>query len=1154
MPPQNDGVAKAIRDADLKLLDNGRMSVRRLLPFRNRCNWGRDFQEGYRCFRFHRNIRTASYNEKSGVADDDWGMEAVHFTLYMRNCKCFDERTQQIAVAARFSIDELDSDPSRVASQIESLLCGDGVTDYFQLKRLLVQMFDLSFFVQKVAGLVNAGYEDCRLNALQWQHCLNIQADGSTKGKEKKEAYQVYVTVVDPDPNEDTIKTFMAPVPLQRPSTQTRGGDHTVKKATYDASRPKVRGLLRLVHHLGGSRLMEVFMGDAVASGPAPTLVLDSDQEECEVRAHFALGMVMRAVPRLGLHHRLANHVNKEKQLLKVREALREFTGGALAKESLRGAFISARDECAVLARAFSLVVDAIENETGKATADALEEATSLTSMVRTRWFNLCYVAAWLEKNCSVTIHILRHMLGKPQIRQRVVAAEAAMLVEAGHDANANEDIEIDDLFPLAPVDVDDGPLPGPRPLLDAEQQVDLPEEQVVAVDPHGDGPAIQPVAANREETGGRKKTQALLTALEEVDMDVVRHYLRISRRPWMFHQLHLKITYGLQADDATTEPTERLMEQFPELTCDAGHHSFLFDVAKELPHILASFIAEAFEFVWGQEQFTRVLKFACTVSRHWFWEKYDPSFGLWVSIYHRGNVSGSSIKKADFLNLRPLTKFGSQMLEYLKNNAEDDGLQAVQSVIISGATSDSEGESHWKWVSLARGVVRLLAGKFRLSHQRLSWRDRLQLFQRIPRFFGSSMEKPIPSPIVRGYMQTGSTRQELLEIIRSEHVKQPTRLEQFKNLEDLHKSEKMSSRALEIEKQTLNHVADEAICSHAETYGLPGLETAIWTKLRSKRNRRDFRILQRAADLVCRRLGLYTRLTSDAKPIVLMDNYFDGRVVLVIDLKKGMYSGMKMKIGLEADVYILDMDGTSICYGFASHCWVLEDYQWAFPNGRIEISTDANWLTFHSCLLECVNSIAYADLLPIIKLYLDFSLNFDEGLPEKVLRDLLARILEHDDRNRAAAEVEKVLRSNVSSVASIGPALKKLKANSGRAVGVANAPAGDDSDNEQRVFLGRVSNVCEWHMTCSSCRKLIARVMKTERRQNLCGAALYVKYEKHVPLEPGDKKAPCRCWIRDKQATHLIEEYGWRTTAEDIHKRTCPAASLTVKEVKKRS
>ena len=113
--------------------------------------------------------------------------------------------------------------------------------------------------------------------------------------------------------------------------------------------------------------------------------MLDSDQEENEVRSGVAVSFVILSVVRLGLHHRLSNMCNKEIALTTLKAALREFCGGFWAKASLHGAFEYWRGIAEEEARTNDTRSQDIERETkGKSVAEGLAEGPTLSHQMLT--------------------------------------------------------------------------------------------------------------------------------------------------------------------------------------------------------------------------------------------------------------------------------------------------------------------------------------------------------------------------------------------------------------------------------------------------------------------------------------------------------------------------------------------------------------------------------------------------------------------------------------------------------------------------------------------------------------------------------------------------------------------------------------------------
>ncbi|CAD7939738.1 unnamed protein product, partial [Amoebophrya sp. A25] len=150
------------------------------------------------------------------------------------------------------SKDDLEARPQQVAQSFEDRFFGKGsgdLTDHFKKKYLLQGLLHLVYFLGRLFGWIQFEVEGHEVEDYEWQGVICLQSDGSCKGKEKKTASMVYVLVY--DRADLGYRTFMHPLPLQRPAVGVQGGQK------YAAAGTKIEEMVLRLNYLTGDSIWQ---------------------------------------------------------------------------------------------------------------------------------------------------------------------------------------------------------------------------------------------------------------------------------------------------------------------------------------------------------------------------------------------------------------------------------------------------------------------------------------------------------------------------------------------------------------------------------------------------------------------------------------------------------------------------------------------------------------------------------------------------------------------------------------------------------------------------------------------------------------------------------------------------------------------------------
>eukprot|EP00392_Amoebophrya_sp_AT5.2_P006116 g6126.t1 len=1013
---------------------------------------------------------------------------------------------------------------------------------------------DLQFFIQKNATQrTSVGYsvEQEQHHKYKWSRVVDLQMDGSVKGKSKKVAHQVYMLCSD-------LKTQKLAQLLQPLALQTVKMKMGPSGPTHSAAADRLEEILKVLADL----LDGEFLVGMEASGPGEeekpvVLVIDTDQEASEQRAARSLAHCLRLVNRIGIHHRLSNSSSTSKMFKELKTVLRMFSGGRVSQKSLRGAFRAALESLRrrIEREGFEPAqTNQIQRETGLPIREAFRSVRDPISLVRCRWFGDFMVASWSATNAGRCLAVLDEM--------ERIALEESPNGQIELVLHPDEDLPYADQFlddDGKPMDIDDL-LPGPAPEVDDGDNVFLQElAEMEKQDRNGLGAPDDVELASEdqkfEKMSAENKVKLLRRRLLAVTEDARSHFLRLHKKPHHFHLLHLQLTHGKQADpDAFTEEAQNYMEEhFPDLVALRGKDitAVMKATSDILPHLLAEFILEAVSLCRTHLQTLESLQLIRCTARHFLWEKFDPSFNLWNSYFRRGSIPKSS--KSQLLKIHEKTgRLQTQLQKDFQHYLASDysGIktahEVISRVIVSGCASDSTGESVWRYLSDAEKKLRASEKQHTLSAKLHAHQERNTHYPKVPAFFPPFFQHR-GAPLDKFAELLAEPEKSGLDDIKEEYreISFSTKKQlkdYFGELEQVQSSKKPLPpsvvRNILMPAKRICMNADGPVAAAPQTYMLPAWEVAAALESGHGRTAQELRTVEVMGVSVD---GMTRHKDWLQKKGLLV--YFDvkkGKFLFAIDVGRAKSTALPLLVSADGRRGSVSRKGPLI-FGYAPDCMALQTYDDVdYSSGVPEFNLAGVWITFEESLIATVDSLPGPVLRDVLEYYLE--LPVEDHPVETAHRQLLKDVLQTQDLDVAQLKYTEWLHTAKASHGRLDENPEYVRRHR-ICTGLEGGGGGSG-----RTFLGYVRNTKYWKASCAHCQTHAASVHKFERRTgDRPGRHLGVQYKVVVP--EGVARHPSTMWPEAAVGVTRIKE----ALSEDmlrVHGPACLFPQLEVEEI----
>ncbi|CAD7954700.1 unnamed protein product [Amoebophrya sp. A25] len=546
-----------------------------------------------------------------------------------------------------------------------------------------------------------------------------------------------------------------------------------------------------------------------------------------------------------------------------------------------------------------------------------------------------------------------------------------------------------------------------------------------------------------------------------------------------------------------------------------------------------------------------RCVEFWKLTARYYFYSKFDPHFNFWCAVFFRGTLlPPRSIDVAKIVEVKP-SKAQLTMNDWYKRGEDQRAKIKVQSILLSGASSDSEGESHWKWITTAEKSVRKMSEQFQLSHRRDVW-ARQTLFPAVPGQFGFGHDMaPVRIQHYRNHIRntTNTTKKRERKWMSENKLKPIERTAYFGSLENTIHKEPLSEGTKVVASQLKSRVKTNQprIESHHARYWYPSLQLATYINDASGRPINILRNLQAQGRLVdvMKRLHFFR---NEFGLLVFEDQETAG-FVLVLELLEGLYDGIRMRPDGAGYLSVVSGMESPIVSGFSADCAYLADYYPVHRNGRLSLYVaNSTWVQFNTALADCVEALPSNMVSETLAYYLRIdkpTVNLEDEL-RIVLRTALADGYEAGfAAYDAAVSPPMQLLGRVMDTA--------VRAGGGRPAGTANRER--TAAQKTRTYLGYTRHDVWFHIECKTCEKRAAAIrnsIKRSRTGNVTGCQLYTNYEKDTAHGIRNKKlpkAPRTLWPTTTPARIRINE-ALLPKIKDAHKVICKKARLNVVKI----